>query len=727
MPTFSLTDDIGQPVDNVKVDWTSASSLFRYLRSQVLHLIVVPDYLDRRTKPLAEAAPQPIDFLLKVGNKFELGGENPEIAITPTAQVIFTVNTTEGSNLFVDDPFRADATVPQNTGYVGLSVQGTLDAGVSTIVSSLGFGFDANKSITIGFWKAFSLDNKGPELGDATGKMISGFVIPGKLADLRQLQEHDICEVAGSGSLGISATFSVNTLVNPLASVNLPLNTGKINVTAGVIEAVSASCTISGAYRIRLRNLGEGKVELSILKDRGATLQAGFSASAGVSATLGDRNLIASLLGAIGKDTPDPNLLAGLSVTEAETFTRAIAAGIDHNLRASVNLTLSQGKDNQAIFQYELQPALLAGTPAEAVEHALKGDFSKLVDLEKGMDENGVLAPGVKLINNVFSTARSRGLTLRVNLLGIVNLISLSRLIRKCEVLTDPAAGDVTIKETVASQRISAITIPLARQEMLRKALFDSVMVTTTYRASNSIAMPGFSSDGLHFAVNQNTNAQTLSDYLNWFVALDLMRAGEKAGIASGFRPGGPSTCLMRTELNDADCRRLFFRDDGSAREESEYVEIDRFRYEFLDNDDTWRQAVDMGPSPALRTLLPVSSSDARFNVVLEDVSGDLYDVVWWAKSMVKAAAGIEDMQSFLAGRDPATLADDPEFTRKREGLQKLMAGVVKDSKVRFHEPWGMLCLFRASGGRQASGKLAAGNLIVDRAQPLEIGIVAGR
>src|ERR1051326_8929993 len=195
MPTFSLTDDIGQPVDNVKVDWTSASSLFRYLRSQVLHLIVVPDYLDRRKKPLAEAAPQPLDFQLKVGNKFELGGDNPEIEIKPGAQVTFSVNVTEGSNLFANDPFRAAATVPQNTGYVGLSVQGTLDTGVSTIVSSLCFGFDANKSITLGFWKAFSLDDKGPELGEATGKMISSFVIPAKLADIQQLQEHDICEV----------------------------------------------------------------------------------------------------------------------------------------------------------------------------------------------------------------------------------------------------------------------------------------------------------------------------------------------------------------------------------------------------------------------------------------------------------------------------------------------------------------------------------------------------
>ena len=85
---------------------------------------------------------------------------------------------------------------------------------------------------------------------------------------------------------------------------------------------------------------------------------------------------------------------------------------------------------------------------------------------------------------------RSKGVTLKVNLLGIVNLISVSNLISRCEILSDAASGSVTIKETAASERISAISDPYARQEALRKALFESVLVTTTYRASGAVAMP---------------------------------------------------------------------------------------------------------------------------------------------------------------------------------------------------------------------------------------------
>ena len=39
-----------------------------------------------------------------------------------------------------------------------------------------------------------------------------------------------------------------------------------------------------------------------------------------------------------------------------------------------------------------------------------------------------------------------------VNLLGIVNLITLSQLVNNCEFLFEPSSGDLTIKETAQSE-----------------------------------------------------------------------------------------------------------------------------------------------------------------------------------------------------------------------------------------------------------------------------------
>src|SRR5205085_6619627 len=214
----------------------------------------------------------------------------------------------------------------------------------------------------------------------------------------------------------------------------------------------------------------------------------------------------------------------------------------------------------------------------------------------------------------------------------------LSKLISKCEILTEPISGDITIKETAESDRISAITGPFDRQEALRKAVFDSVMATTTYRVSKTVSMPELNCHNMHFAVNQNTNAQTVRDYLNWFVALNLMKAAEKPGILGQFGAGGASTCLMRTELDDRACESLFFDAAGNLRPEADYIEIgrralqalldpandeiDRFRNQFLE-DPTWQRARAIGPSPELRELLPLASGDARREVLLADVTGD--------------------------------------------------------------------------------------------------------
>ena len=47
----------------------------------------------------------------------------------------------------------------------------------------------------------------------------------------------------------------------------------------------------------------------------------------------------------------------------------------------------------------------------------------------------------------------------------------MAKLIDNCEFLFEPASGDLTIKETAQSEKITAITDPLNRQEALRKAL----------------------------------------------------------------------------------------------------------------------------------------------------------------------------------------------------------------------------------------------------------------
>ena len=700
MPDISITDDLGKPVETVKIDPSQPSSLVSYARSQLLHLMVAPDFVALQGTALSEAAAQPTEFQATLGNEFQLGMAQPEITLTPKVQAVL----------------RADAA------HAGLEVTGSLGFGVSGAAGDLTFGLDARSSVTIGFDKAFSGAAVEPTLGGAVGQMLSGFAIAASVADLGLLRAGDVCTVSGQGSLKLTGGFEIATLVNPLASVKLPLNAGSIDVKDGVMAGVSASIGISGAYQIRASGLAGDAIGLRFLKQKGATLRSDFTASASASVKFGNTDLLAALLGAIGKSGADPKLLEGLTEAEARTFNAALQEGVDHALQASLDLALSTAAEDEAVFEYEIQLGALDGASTAAVNRALHGDLTALSELES--------PAGVTLRSSNLTRMRSQGVTLKVNLLGIVNLISVSKLIGKCEILSDVASGTVTIKETAQSERIGAIADPYLRQEALRKAIFESVLVTTTYRASGAVAMPELGCANLHFAINRDTSAATVRGYLNWFAALNLMAKGEVPALAE-YTGDKTSTCLLRTELDDAACENLFFA-GGKLHDEAYYREfgrsalrallhpdsgeIEQARYRVLDDPATWAQAVKLGPSPELRDLIPLDRMNPRFDQVLADVTGDLYDILWWAESMTKAGAALLAMRQFLKGRDPVGLKDDPEFQRNCAGLQKLMMSVVAKSKARFGEPWGMVSLFWSAGSPAgATGRLQAGNWSVAR------------
>lgn len=668
---------------------------------------------------------------LAIGNEFQLGTTGPEIDITPGAAAALRVNTTSGSNLFDDDPFRAAASVPPKTGYLGVSITGSVALEGSVPGGDLTFGVAKSNSITFEYIKAFPIGAAAPTLGHATGQTLSHFVIPADVADLKRMSAGDVSAVSGDGSLRLSASLKVATPVNPLASVSLPLNVGAIKVQHGAMAGVSCEFTLSGSYEIRVRSLPGGAVELSYLRKSQSALKTVLSASAGVAVNFGDSDVLTKLLGAIGTDSIDEKVLAGLKPDEVNTFAAAVKDGIAHSVQASLDAALTASNMHEAAFQYEIEPDQLDVEGRTAVRDALGGDLRKFNEMEARMGEGGTLATGIRLRNSIFKEIREQGVSLHVNLLGIVNLVSVSNLIDRCEFIADPP-GHLTIKETAQSDRITAIVKPYDRAEALRKAMFDSVVVTTAYRASEAVALGDLECHQVHFAENQNTSRHTLEDYLGWFLSLNLLRTDEFPAIMAQFGSGGLSSCLLRTSMDNAACTDLFLR-GGSPRVRDEYLDIgrqalralldpndsdiDRYRYAVL-TDPLWTDAKRIGASPELGTILPMNSQHPQYQLVLNDVVGDVYDINWWADAMSVAAAELNGMRTFLGGRAAQSLADDKEFEHRRVRLQQAMLKAVKTSKARFHEPWGMVCLYWAAGSRVSAGSLNAGALHLERHRP---------
>jgi hypothetical protein len=443
--------------------------------------------------------------------------------------------------------------------------------------------------------------------------------------------------------------------------------------------------------------------------------------------------LLSALIGAITTNpTPDDTQKlfgdGGLSAAEVATLTGAIKDGLDHSLQASLDLALSQITDDGAAFQYEIRPALLDKAAGAAVEKALQADLSGLTALELAT-EGVQLAPGVKLLSSVLTTMRKTETVFKLNLLGLVNFISLSELIRNCEVVKDPGTGDLTIADSATGKRINAEVEPDRHSEALRQAMFESMMVTATYRVSNTVNMPGLSSHNFHFAFHTDTSAAQVAEYLKWCEAMNLMNGQEMAASLEQFQGGGDSTCLIRTEFDDDACRSLFFQSPSQLWDLPHYQDLgrqamralidpntgdtDRYRYELLDQH--WAEAAGMGPVDGLAGLVGLHLTDANGAAITPYLRGDVYTIIWWAGAMVSAGKEILAMQQFLAGTDPAKLAGSPEFDKHRDQLQKKMAGIMADSQTRFDQPWGLVTLFWAAGSKGASARVAANGLLLQR------------
>ncbi len=740
MPDIQITDQLDHEIEPVKIDLAHPSSLVKYLKTELLHLAVVPDFLALKDTRISQAAKKPIEFKAAAQHEFQIGNTTPEINITPAAEVKIRVNASPGTNLFDGDPFHVAAKVPAQTGYISTRFQGSLDVGVSGSNGDLTFGFDKTSTVSLEYLKAFPLGPNEPTLLDGLSETLASFVIPADISDLASLSIDDIATVSGQGSLKISGGVSVTASPNPLASVDLPLGVGTIAVQPGATVGLSATFTITGSYQVRTRRIDEDTIELSFLKESGTAFKADLSAGAGITAKFGDTDLIASFLGAISTDPMgDQKLLSDLQPAEVKTLAAAIKDGLNHNLAASIDFVLSALTDDQAAFQYEIQPAHLSADASAAVHRALDGDLTLLTALEDKTGAGGVLAPGVKMLNSVLSRTRQHGVGIKVNLLGILNYLSVSQLIRHSEILTDAVSGDVTIKETVTGNSITAIVQPLARNEALRKAIYDAVTVTTTYRAAKVIGQPGLNCSQMHFALNQNTNRQIMGDYLSWFVALDLLSSAEKAQQLSQFSDGGPSTCILRTSFSDADCAAMFFGADGKSRPEAYYLDIgrramralldpdhqaiDKLRYQIVD-DGLWTRAVGIGANVNLGPLVGLSTADP----LVEYLIGDVFVITQWAGALGKVGAIVQDVRNFVGDADPIALFQNNQFKAKRDALQKALSSMVKASKTRFDEPWGMVSLFWAGGSpHTAYAKASTQKLTVERgAKPAMVATAGG-
>ncbi len=712
MIDVSITGSHQEALTNVPVKGELFSALDKYARSQNLSLIL-PDRLKTLLDlPLKKAAATPVSQGIELGKAFEFGAGQPQFSVSAGKSAAVHANAKKDAPLVADDPYGAQISVKDGEGYLSLMVAGTVAGNESQSAGDITPGFGAGESSTFEFFRRFPVDDAAPTLGLALGEVISAFVMPADTADLHALRAGDVATCSGKRQVKFSGEFSACVSAVPLASPALPLAAEPIRLNAGARIDVKASYEIASDWQIRARAIGAGIVELGVYRRKGSEWDFSIAPSAGIGVCLGSKDLLTALIGGLSKkpEAEKEELdAAGLHPDEIKAINAAISSAIDHGIRASLCLDLDLGGGQEAAFLYRVELDKLNSETAAAVSSALKGDLTAMDRVNPKAQENGAVGPGVTLVRSILTRTRETGTTFKVNFIGLFNFLSLQDFLSKSQVIHEPASGDVVFKETASGERIGVIALP-QNQTKLRKAIFDSILMTTVYRGGGALENMGMECAGVHFAMNSMTNEHTMSDYLDWFVALGALTQAGKGALMENFHGTGASTCTLRVAFGDDACNKMFFDSAGQPRQTGDYIQLGRralqqlllpgdeadadgFRRDVLGDDALWDQFHGQTTiGPAMEKERGWQLDDPRLRSLIADYSA----IVWWAGAMSSTGNKIAEMRDLLKTAEPTTLETNAAFLAKKADVQNHVMKMVKNCPMSFDQPFGLVALARA-------------------------------
>ena len=705
MPTISIADGFGL---DVKASLDPKSAFAKYFQQPPSFTVLQKDLASVQNTPLT-------GFPLK----------SPEVGLSFTAPAMVTSAITQfaGSagvsgtlcvvgtgKLFDPDPFGSPIEVPHGRAYLGLGVTAKLAPEMDISSGKLTFGFAAGSAVSALHYRSFAATATTPAFKDALQEALQNYIIPVSPDDLGALGIGDVATLEGTGSLQLSGQVNLLTSVNPLATVTaaaLPV-TLKIQECAKI--DVKASCTITGGFQIRIERIDAQTVRMGFYRKRGTDLSVQVEPAVGITAGVGGADFISTVLGAIGPSPFPPGSQlkqAGLTEEKQQLIVSALKAGIQRRLELSITEELHAKSSEEAAFLYEINLNELEADGRAAIQDALKLNLGSLWKAPESFPR------GIREIQNILTSVRTHGHTLKINVLGMYNYTSINDLALKGRVLTDPASGEVLITDDANATRVSGAVNFLADSDKLRKVLAQSFLITAAYRCSGLIAhAPSLKVSYWHFAEHAHTDHPTMAANLNVLSSLGLISADQKQqglALAGNF---GRSTFYLSTDYDDGVSQSLFLDSAGQPRQLIEYESIGRealkalilrgsdgeFRLQSL-NDQVWPKMKETGGTLGnLAELFPQLNPKSQIPVI----SSDYALIEWWATTMARMAQSLSAAKRFFS-QSPPPATSSPASQKMQSDLWHQMADVAKNTHDSFSDPWGVLAMDLASGQKSAA------------------------
>ena len=733
MPTINITDALGFAFD---VTPNPLSGIGKYLRGIFQSGLPELDLNFLRTKPLSNVKLKKLSSSLDFKQGVPLQADDTTFSVKAGLSGELRVIAVPGTKLFPEDLFDDPVTVKESEAYVGVgwAVSVGLDAENKTGVGKFGFG--ANERVDI---RNFARFPSSKEFLPAISQTIKDFEIPGSVGDLDDLASGTVATVDGSGALKFAVAANVSTDTTLLATGAIGDAFGSLGSAANIKLKLGASLGISAnyslltSYQVRIQKVNSNTVRLGYYRKKGSDFRFALDAVGGLSAQAGPVDLLEEAVKRLtGDETYNKEKLkaAGLSDEKLGELDRVIKQTVDHRLQASLGVQFQSASSDDLAFLYEIRLSKLDQDGVDAVRLALDGDLRELTgvrDFSQVDTGSTDVLPGIKLIRSITTSVREETTRFKFNFFGIYNYMSLEKLLTKSRMVR---VGDsVNIVDEATAKRINLKINNLEKAEKkLRHLMSESVMVTAAYACSlDQAGAPDIEIKHDYFEMHQETNFWAMKDNLDVAQALGLITAQRKQdGLQLGPKFGF-STLLAETTVDHALATQLFLQTDaagnfvGRGRDAYEKAGRDAFvalldgdraneyRLPPMRDDDLWARMKPLGPTEASGFItLSDFRSIRNESPKVQNIIGDYIVIVWWAESMAKLGESLTKLRNFLKA-NPAVEPIDPRFQRLRQQVGRTIKNVVKDTKERFGDPWGLIAMDRA-GNKKGQARVKVTN-----------------
>ncbi len=586
--------------------------------------------------------------------------------------------------------------IPGNDCFVSLELDTTVDAGVKAPLPQ-GFGVSFEQSTAPKFSTHLHIegsDASTTSLETALSKAINAFRILDSADAVLNVPPGAIYSFDLAGSVKVGGSWQLPLSVNQLclADAKLPFNQS-IAVNPNVKVKLEGDIKLTSEFSVRVRKVQPGQLHFALYRKKGSTLEAGFTAAAELQANIDKLDLIKTVFTALGSSL-DSSALGALTPDEADEVHQILKDGISRSLGIALNSTCSASLNDEALFAYAMDCSSINPAKKDAIAKALHGDWG-------GFNDPAV----ARQLRNAVVESNERKTTLSFNFLGLYNAVSIGDFVKSMRLLRNDEDGSITITDKVTAARIAAAITPLAaKEDRLRKALYEGFVATATYKALLAAvgANPAFDAKQSYLVYAERMSFRDALKQLTAGEVLGVMPENVKTALGAVGAPVHHANFRGSRSYSNDEVLRFFFSDVAQFTPHScsELIRIARFvladlldpqdptdqaRIAHLENDQLW---LEMASHPAS---------------IAEPFSADYLDIVWWAAAIDKTAPLLADTIRY-ARTLKGDISSDATFMKKRANLASALDNVTHSTHGAFDKAFALSVMSELAGSKSTKG-----------------------